>query len=227
MLIPVDLSAQLEVALTCVDLRAHPYFAMLESGAMSKTQFLHSQVEFLPIVRDYGQTLALLIARLPDAAQRSAIIDVLREEHGGGQPGQVHGQTLLTLIQRLGGDPALADAQAPSRQARLFNATLRGLAAFEEPGLAAAVFGAIERLFAEVSGRLRDALLERRWLPEEQIVHYAHHHRIDQVHAAAFLSVAARDWHMPERRPALVDGMRAGVALLADCYSALHANLPA
>jgi pyrroloquinoline-quinone synthase len=46
--------------------------------------------------------------------------------------------------------------------------------------------GVIEDLFARISARIGRAIVDRGWLPEDQIVHYATHERLDVEHAEGF-----------------------------------------
>jgi pyrroloquinoline-quinone synthase len=225
MSIHADLRNQLEQAATRLDLGAHPYFAMLGEGAMSKAQFLHSQIEFAPMVQDYGRSVALLVARLPDIWQRAALLEILEDEHGGGALEHAHGNTILTLVERLGGDAGQAAVSPPSACARAFNATLRGVALSDDYRFAAAMFAAIERAFVDIAGHIFAAIVARRWLPAEQITHYGHHRDVDRAHAERFLLTVDRDWPEPTHRESIVAGLHAGVDLFSGAYAGFHANL--
>lgn len=215
----------LESSVFNLKLAEHPYFRMLCSGKMSKEQFLKSQIEFAPLVQFFNRPMAQVIANIPDAVLRIALVDNLWEEHGKGVPEKVHGKTIMTLIDRLGGDASKVDQNNPSANVRIFNEALRGASAFESYRFAAAMFGGIERTFVDVSSLICQAIVDNDWLPAERITHYALHKEIDIQHAEDFLMVVNRDWDHSEHQRVIKEGVQFGSYLFANVYTGFYHNM--
>ncbi|WP_081063725.1 TenA family transcriptional regulator [Burkholderia multivorans] len=219
------LKDHLESTVFNLKLHENPYFKMLCSGAMSKGQFLQSQIEFAPLVQFFNRPMAQVIANIPDAILRIALVDNLWEEHGKGVPEKVHGKTILTLIDRLGGDSAKVDQSRPSSNVRIFNEALRGASAFEGYRFAAAMFGGIERTFVEVSSMIFQSIVDQSWLPADKVTHYGLHKELDIQHAEDFLMVVNQDWHDPIHQREIKDGVQFGASLFANVYTGFYHNI--
>lgn len=167
----------------------HPYFARLRD--MERSQFVRGQSQFFYAVRFFARALAALLARQPDSAARQVLMHNLAEEHGwdeerGGdfQPGMAHDRTFETFLARLGGQ---VGPQGPAVLA--FNLALYGACSSEPVPLAFACLGMIEYAFADISACIGEAVVQRGWVPSEQLVHYSLHAEIDKRHAAELFSV--------------------------------------
>lgn len=209
------------------DLRVHehPYFKMLASGKMSKAQFLETQIEFAPLVQFFNRPMAQVIANIPDALLRIALVDNLWEEHGKGIPEKVHGKTILTLIDRLGGDASQIQRDEFTPNVRVFNEALRGAAAFENYRFASAMFSGIERTFVNVSTEICQGIIDQGWLPADRITHYALHKEIDIQHAEDFLQVVNEDWANAEHQKAIKAGVMFGAHLFLNVYTGFHRRI--
>ena len=226
MTLPLDMKAYLESTTAALNLRQHPYFHGLLSGRFSKEQFLDSQNQFSYLVKYFCRPMAAVIANMPNALNRSAIVSNLWEEHGRGDPEKIHGKTILTLIDRLGGDSSKLDEKYTSESIRIFNTALRGISVFEDYRVSAAVFGGIERTFVDVSTLICEAIIEQGWLPEERITHYALHKEIDMRHAEEILEVTTDDWNRDDESKELVRrGIRMGTRLFTNVYDDLARGL--
>lgn len=210
----------LETTVATLKLDEHPYFAGLLNGKYSKEQFLESQNQFSFLVKYFSRPMAAVISNMPDAVTRSAIVANLWEEHGQGNKDKIHGRTILTLIDRLGGDSSKLDEKNISEGIQIFNTALRGISVFEDYRVSAAVFGGIERTFVDVSGLICRAIVERNWLPVERITHYALHKELDIQHAEDFLKVTDADWARDEEsREMIRRGIRVGARLFTNVYT--------
>ncbi|AOK31017.1 hypothetical protein AQ611_10595 [Burkholderia singularis] len=218
MTLHADLKDYLESCVAELNLPQHPYFKKLCSGEMSKQQFLKSQIEFAPMVYFFSRPMAHVIASMPEAASRISLVENLWEEHGKGVPEQMHGQTILTLIDRLGGDSSSIDLNAPSPNARTFNETLRGVSSFQDYRFAVSMFAGIERTFVDISTMIFQAIVDRGWLDAAQITHYGAHKELDIGHAEDFLRVVNSDWNDVRFKPLIKDGARFGCHLFANTY---------
>ena len=65
-----------------------------------------------------------------------------------------------------------------------------------------------------------EAIIERGWLPQERITHYALHKEIDIKHAEEFLEVTTEDWNRDDESKELIRrGIRMGARLFTNVYS--------
>lgn len=221
MSLPADLKDLLETTTYAMNLEDHPYFSALISGGISKQGFLDSQMQFAHLVQFFSRPMASMIANIPNAQRRMKIVDNLWEEHGKGIPDKIHGRTILTLIDRLGGDSKKIEEVPTSANIEIFNIALKGISTFEDYRVAAAVFSSIERIFVEVSSLICQAIIKHEWLPVDQITHYALHKEIDIEHAEDFLAVVEEDWinNDIQSRELITHGIRLGASLFINVYT--------
>lgn len=218
----MDLKECLEASISELNLSKNLYFQMLCNGGMSKQQFLLSQVEFAPMVHFFSRPMAQVIANIPESTPRVALVGNLWEEHGQGIVENVHGQTILTLINRLGGNASNIDLSKPSVNARIFNEALRGVSAFEDYRFSTAMFAGIERTFVDVSTMIFQSIVDQGWLGGDQITHYGLHRELDIEHAEDFLKVVDGDWRAGTFRSEIKDGIRFGCHLFANTYTGFY-----
>lgn len=221
-----ELKEFLELSVSQLRLTEIPYFNKLCSGEMSKGEFLNSQIEFAPLVHAFSRSLALVIANIPDALNRISLVENLWEEHGRGIKANVHGQTMLALIDRLGGMSSEIDINKPSINARIFNEALRSVSSFEDYRFSASVFASIERTFVDVSTMTYKSIVDCGWLEKSRIIHYELHRELDVQHSEEFLLVVNKDWEDNEASRALIEGgIRFGSRLFANFYVGLSNNV--
>ena len=221
-----ELKEFLELSVSQLRLTEIPYFNKLCSGEMSKGEFLNSQIEFAPLVHAFSRSLALVIANIPDALNRISLVENLWEEHGRGIKANVHGQTMLALIDRLGGMSSEIDINKPSINARIFNEALRCVSSFEDYRFSASVFAGIERTFVDVSTMIYQSIVDCGWLEKSRIIHYELHRELDVQHSEEFLLVVNKDWEDNEASRALIEGgIRFGSRLFANFYVGLSNNV--
>jgi pyrroloquinoline-quinone synthase len=199
-------------------LQAHPYFAALTSGAMTRTKFLQSQRQFFHAVRFFSQAMAALLARLPDSGSRQVLMHNLAEEHGwdeeeGGlfQPGMAHDRTFLRFLDSFSSQPEPAEAEV-----RAFNLALYGACAQESVAFAFASLGMIEYAFADISALIGESVVGHGWVEPEKLVHYSLHAEIDKRHAAEFFEVVEN-----QGRLEVEAGMEFGWYIFAQLYRGL------
>jgi len=178
---------------------ANPYLRSLRDGDLSKDDFVETQIQFYYAVVFFGRPMAVLAAKMPSAAARTAILRNVWEEHGEGDASHRHGATFLELLRRLGG-LGIADVEARCLwpEVRAFNTTLIGCCALDDWEIGAGCLGIIERMFADISAWIGRAIVARGWLPREQVVHYALHEELDQRHSADFFESLAPVWSLDD-----------------------------
>lgn len=220
-----ELKNYLESAVQKLNLPQHPYFKALCSGELSREQFVETQKEFATMVFFFSRPMAQIIANVPDPIPRIAIVENLWEEHGQGIQENVHGNTILTLINRLGGDASSVNIHQPPLTARVFNETLRSVSSFSDYRFASAVYAGIERTFVDASSMIYESILNQGWLEEKRITHYGLHKEIDIEHAEDFLKVVNNNWHDEVAQVFIKDGIQFGSHLLSSAYTGFYHSL--
>lgn len=220
-----ELNLFLEETVANLNIEDRPYFRDLSSGKITKSEFIQSQIEFSHLVSFFSRPMATAIGNIPNPYRRMKIVENLWEEHGNGVAEKVHGKTILTLIDRLGGDSSKIDDSSLMPNVITFNQALRGASAFEDYRFATAAFSGIERSFVDISTVICNAIVNNGWLPADKVTHYALHKEIDIQHAKDFLSVANDDWVNPVHRQLIKKGIVFGANLFTDTYSAFYENI--
>ncbi|AMG68422.1 TPA: iron-containing redox enzyme family protein [Providencia stuartii] len=221
----IELKNQLESSILDLNLPENPYFKSLTSGEMTHEQFLNSQLEFASMVYFFSRPMAQIIANISDPISRIALVGNLWEEHGQGIKENVHGNTILTLIERLGGDISSIDLQNPPPNARIFNEALRGVSAFCDFRFAASMYAGIERTFVDVSCMIFEAITKEGWLPEDKITHYGLHRELDIEHSEDFLKVVNQYWDEPKYQFMIKEGIKFGCQLFANAYVGFYRSM--
>jgi pyrroloquinoline-quinone synthase len=177
---------------------ANAYFRSLESGEMSKGDFVRSQIQFSYAVGYFSQNLATLIARMPRSSGRAVLVQNLAEEHGwdeenpaaGFRGHLAHDQTFATFLGSLGVEDASVAESHAEPPVRAFNLALNGACGTEPAAFALAALGMIEYAFADISALIGRRVVELGWVEADKLVHYSLHAEIDQRHAAELFEAA-------------------------------------
>lgn len=210
------------------------YFTSLRSGAMSRDEFLQTQIQFFFAVRFFSRPMAALMARLPDSAGRLPLIHNLAEEHGAPcdeaprdpavatplfAPTRAHDQTFLAFLESMGLPRRRLRDTDESATVRSFNLGLYGACAAEPTELAFATLGIIEYAFTDLSAEIGRIVVERGWVEPHDLVHYSLHAEIDRRHAAEFFDSVAPAWNTggPSQNNVL-NGLKLGLHLFDRLY---------
>lgn len=199
-----------------IDFMANPYFVSLRDESMTLATFLATQSQFYYAVRNFTHPMLTLLTRIPDPNARLALLHNVVEEHGEFKPTEFHQTTFECFLKTLGGGDSLAP---PAAQVTAFNAALSGICATESVNTAACTIGAIEYAFASVSALIGQAVVQRGWVEQENLVHYTLHAEIDKRHAAELFEIVEND---PNHSPEEVDqGLQLGLYLFGRLYQDL------
>jgi len=87
------------------------------------------------------------------------------------------------------------------------------------------MFGAIERLFVDISTRIVKVIIDNKWLSSDRITHYNLHKEIDMQHAADFLLVVEDDWKHADRKIEIKQGILFGLEIFSNLYCGLYKNI--
>lgn len=211
--------ASIEAVLEAHAPATSPYVTALASDDFGAAHFFTSQVQFGFAVRAFSKPLAALAARSDDVEQRFVFVDNLWDEHGEGDLTKSHAATFALFLERLVAAASL-DKDGINVKAgpavTTFNQMLFKWANEGDILEAAASLGMIERLFADYSRLIAQAVVARGWLGQAELAHYTLHEEKDHEHANGLFGVAAA------LEPAAFErALRRG----ADAFSALYAAL--
>jgi len=202
----------------------NPYFRALQSGDLTKDDFVETQVQFYSAVVFFSRPMAALAAKIPTPDLRVEVVRNVWEEHGEGNPGRMHARTFATFLERLAGI-GLADIEARTvwPEVRLFNTALAGACVLEDYRVGAAMLGMIERTFCEQSAWIGRAVVARGWLRPEELVHYTVHEVLDVRHAQDFFDVVRPSWNAgAEHRDTIEQGLRLGAVTFDRLWEDLY-----
>lgn len=199
------------------------YLRGLRDGSMSKEDFVETQIQFLFAVVFFSRPMAVLAGRLPRPEMRLSLLANIDDEHGSGDLHFCHERTFLELLGRLGIGPEQIEARALWPEVRAFNTTLAGLCMLDDAFTGLATLGIIEDLFAEISGQIGRAIIDRAWLGEARVIHYATHETLDLSHAEGFYKEleAAYGAH-PRYRYQIQQGLELGAYIFLRMYEDLY-----
>lgn len=192
----------------------NPYFRTLQDGSVELGRFRASQAQFYHAVRHFARPMALLVGRMPNPAQRLAILHNIVEEHGEFDPSQFHEATFRRFLQSLGTSPSVA----PSAPVEAFNGLLSGVCSQESVSKAVCCLGIIEYAFAGVSALIGKSVVDRGWVAQEDLVHYSLHAEIDLRHAAELFEVVEMESYDPQE-------VGSGMALGLYAFDRLYRDL--
>lgn len=202
---------------------SNPYFAALSDGTFSREDFVETQVQFLFAVVFFARPMAALAGRIGRPELRLSLLENVSDEHGHGNLRLSHERTFLTLLERLGESPESIERRALWPEVRAFNTTLAGVSVMDDLYTAIAAFGIIEDLFAKISATLGRAIIDRGWLDERSIVHYATHEKLDEEHAEGFYRLlrGPHDGH-PRHAYQVEQGLELGAYVFMRMYEDLY-----
>src|SRR5438093_1277724 len=141
------------------------------------------------------RTLTALVGRIPDPKARIDILHNLVEEHGEFQEELYHHTTFQRFLRSIG-SAARFDSVAVPPALRAFNSVLTSACVLDELEVGVGCMGIIEYAFAPISAVIGAAVVERGWVPAEQLVHYKLHAEIDERHAEEFFAVIVPQWEL-------------------------------
>ena len=205
-------------------LEANPYLTSLRDGTLDRDDFVETQIQFYFAVVFFSRPMAVLAAKMPSAATRTAILRNVWEEHGEGDPRHRHGVTFLELLHRLAGI-RLEDVESRALwpEVRAFNTTLVGCCALDDWEIGAGCLGMVERMFVDISAWIGRSIASRGFLPAERIVHYSVHEELDVRHSDDFFATLAPSFEAdPSSRYRITQGLKLGAYVFDRLYRDLH-----
>ncbi len=222
-----ELVRLIDDVLADVDYAENPYFTALRDGSFSREDFLETQLQFHAAVTFFSRPMAALAAKIPSAELRVEIVRNVWEEHGEGDPARMHGATFVELLARLTGGAADEVRREIERrplwpEVRAFNTLLAGVCVLDEYLVGVGCMGIVERMFAEISGWIGNAIVARGFLPADRMIHYSLHESLDVKHASDFFAVLDAAWGAADERYRIEQGLRMGAIAFDQLYARLY-----
>jgi hypothetical protein len=224
----MTLQSLIDDVLAEIDVRKNPFLCALADGSFAKDDFLETQFQFYWAVTFFARPMAALAAKIPDASMRVEILRNVWEEHGEGDKSKMHGATFREFLARLAGisdDDVTRELERRPLwpEVRAFNTLLVGACVLDEYLVGAATMGIVERMFSEISSMIGRAVVARKLIEADQLVHYDLHETLDVRHAADFFDVLAPAWAADSRARYLIEqGLRMGAMSFDALYSRLY-----
>jgi pyrroloquinoline-quinone synthase len=204
-------------------IRRNQYLQTLQDGSMTLESFRRSQEQFFFAVTFFPRPMAALAGRIPTPKARLDILHNLIEEHGEFNEDLFHHTTFQHFLRSIGSEPETIEAGAPCAALRAFNSVLTSACVLDELEVGVACMGIIEYAFAGISATIGQAVVQRGWVRQEELVHYALHAQIDERHAEEFFAVIEPRWDDPARRYFIEQGLELGAYAFDRLYSDLYA----
>ena len=167
--------------------------------------------------------MAALVGRIPNPRSRLDILHNLVEEHGEFNEELFHHTTFQRFLRSIGSEPEKLESAALPPSLRAFNSVLTCACVLDELEVGVACMGIIEYAFAGISAIIGKAVVQRGWVRQEDLVHYALHAEIDERHADEFFAVIEPQWHDPSRRYFIKQGLELGAYIFDRLYRDLYA----
>ena len=193
-------------------------------STMDKNLFKSVQSQFYFAVNYFSRPMAALVARLPLHKDRIDIIHNMVEEHGDFCISNYHANTFKKFLSTIDVSGDYIDNLQPSHVTNMFNYTLMGTCANEDPIIAIACNGIIEYAFADISALIAEKVVERGWVKKENLVHYNLHADIDKQHAEEFFKIIEPYMNDEQQRNKVISGLRLGAYIFNRLYEDLYAE---
>jgi pyrroloquinoline-quinone synthase len=215
-----NVTAAADAILERAGLMRNPYLMALADGSMSLESFRKSQQQFFFAVRFFARPMAALVSRIPDPAARLNLIHNIVEEHGDFHEAQFHQNTFANFLTSIGA--SRPDPQQIQPAVHAFNSVLMGACANDEADIGICCLGIIEQAFAELSAMIGKAVVDRGWVPADNLVHYALHAELDVRHAEEFFILVEPHWSDTARRALIQQGLELGAYSFDQLYRNLY-----
>lgn len=204
--------------------RENPYFISLADGSFGRADFVETQVQFYFAVIFFSRPMAAVAAKIPHPRDRVEVLRNVWEEHGEGNTRVMHGETFLTLLDRLAGlRPEEVEGRALWPEVRAFNTTLVGACVLDEYVIGVGALGMIERMFVDISQWIGRGIVAREFVEAGRLIHYELHEELDVKHSQDFFDVLAPVWERSmEDRYYIEQGLRLGAYIFDRLYRDLY-----
>jgi pyrroloquinoline-quinone synthase len=200
----------------------NPYLESVQDGSMTVESFRRSQEQFFFAVTFFPRPMAALVGRIPNPKARLDILRNLVEEHGEFNEELFHHTTFQRFLRSIGSEPEKIETAALSPGLRAFNSVLTCACVLDELEVGVACMGIIEYAFAGISALIGQAVVQRGWVRQEDLVHYALHAQIDERHAEEFFAVIEPSWDDQARRYFIEQGLELGAYVFDRLYRDLQ-----
>ena len=199
------------------DFHSHPYILWMKDPMTDRDAFRRSQIPFRFAVEAFSQPLAAVLARTATLETRLPLLANITEEHGHGDRWRSHKYTFLQYLRALGATDR--ELESPCTMPVLaFNQSILTYCLMQSGESGAAMLGAIEYLYVDISSAIAKTLHQRGWTAVGSQSHYAVHEKLDTEHARDLLQIAEMGWMNPCSRTQVVQGLALGAHYFWSLY---------
>lgn len=200
------------------------FFEDLLQGKMTLEEFSRTQEQFYYAVNFFSRPMTALMARFSQPAKRLSILENIVEEHGDFNVSAFHESTFRDFLQRINVDQKTLDNLILWPEVRAFNSALMTACVFDEIEVGVGCLGAIEYMFATISGLIGSAVVDHNWCSKDELRHYKLHAVIDVQHAADFFNIVEPSWGNEEKEYYIKQGVDMGIYIFNRLYKDLRAR---
>lgn len=197
------------------------FFKSISEGNMTLEEFSLTQEQFYFAVSFFPRPMTALMARFSQPGKRLSILENIVEEHGDFNVSAFHESTFREFLQVISVDINRLDNLVLWPEVRAFNSALMTACVFDEVEVGVGCLGAIEYMFATISGLIGNAVVENDWCLKEDLKHYKLHSVIDIQHASDFFNIVEQSWDDPEKNYYIKQGIDMGIYIFNRLYEDL------
>lgn len=202
----------------------NPYFKSLHDGSFDKEDFIETQIQFYFAVVFFNRPMSALAAKIPSPKLRLEVLRNVWEEHGEGNISLSHGSSFLEFLEKIGNiSIEEINQRALWPEVRSFNTCLSGACILDDFIIGVGAMGMIERMFCDISSIIGNGIIKRKWLSEEELVHYNVHAELDIKHSEDFFNIIAESWDKSDENKYFIEqGLRLGATIFNNLYKGLY-----
>lgn len=213
-----------EARIEQADAYRNSFFEDISNGQMSLEEFSSTQKQFYYAVSFFSRPMTALMARFSQPGKRLSILENIVEEHGDFNVSAFHESTFREFLKVLSVDLKTVDTLVLWPEVRAFNSALMTACVFDEVEVGVGCLGAIEYMFATISGLIGAAVVENDWCSKEELKHYKLHAVIDVQHADDFFNIVENSWGDEEKQYYIKQGIDMGIYIFNRLYEDLCAS---
>ena len=199
------------------------YFTSLKNKEMTKEEFTMTQQQFYYAVSFFSRPMTALMARFSDPMKRLSILENIVEEHGSFTESAFHESTFREFLQIFNVDNSQLENLELWPEVRAFNSALMTACVFDEAEVGVGCLGAIEYMFANISGIIGESVVNNGWCSQENLKHYKLHAEIDIQHALDFFMIVEDSWGDEKKKYFIKQGIDMGIYIFNRLYKDLRA----
>ncbi|BCD92271.1 hypothetical protein fh0823_24100 [Francisella halioticida] len=187
-----------------------------------KEHFLKTQIHFRFAVENFASVLAGVMSKIPYLQKRIDVANNIFEEHGNGMVEKSHTHTFIEFLNSIN-DKNYSYNINPCMAVKAFNESISNFVATHSYYEGAAMIGAIELLYIDISSIIAKHLKNKNWDKLCNQNHYNTHEVLDVEHAKELFNIVEPVWNNGCEiiKTSIKDSINLGAYLFAKLYQDL------